>query len=78
MNAFPFQIDNRGVALSIVEVNESLPPRVKNNIRMAVEETGIIKVVEAVGIKSIVEAIGVERIVETVGVEKMRDKIGLE
>jgi len=60
----------------MAEIKELLSPRVKNNIRMAVEEIGIKEVVDAVGLKEVVDAVGLKEVVDAVGLKEVVDAFG--
>ncbi|MHA1697280.1 MAG: hypothetical protein ACTSWN_00405 [Promethearchaeota archaeon] len=72
----------------MAEINELLPPRVKNNIRMAVKEIGVKEVVDAVGVKEVVDAyggwgkmidaFGLKNFIDEVGIERVIDKVDIE
>jgi hypothetical protein len=63
---------------AMTEIEHLFPPKIKNNIKLAIEEIGIDNVIEAVGLEKVINTVGVEKVINAVGVEKVINAVGVE
>jgi hypothetical protein len=63
---------------NMTEVSEFFALDVKENLRAAVKDIGLVKVIDAIGIDKAIEAVGIEKVIETVGIEKVIETVGIE
>lgn len=62
----------------MTELENILPPDIKENIRLAVQHLGIKRVIDSVGLKAVIEEMGLKAVIKEMGLKEILKSIDSE
>ncbi|NMC04613.1 MAG: hypothetical protein GYA24_05340 [Candidatus Lokiarchaeota archaeon] len=55
----------------MTEMNDLLPPKVRESMKHAIEAVGLEEMIEEIGIDKVIEAAGIDKVIEAAGIDKV-------